>query len=82
VCEKYVTNGYIGLNLNWGSPVRFGDTAKMLANITQTGYYIFSLPIAQQSQTNRAARKAPLVEIAVKEAGAIQSSDVLVFITA
>jgi len=48
--------------------------------ITQKGYYTYSIPIAQQAQTDRELRKAPLVQIAVKRAGAIHSSDVLVII--
>ena len=48
----------------------------MLRNIIDKGYYIYSKPIAQQSQVDRDARKAPLIQIAGKESGAIHSSSV------
>lgn len=81
VCEQGITNQY-GAPGTWNSPTTFGNQADFLANIVQRGYYIYSVPVSQQSQTDRAARKAPLVQIAFKEAGAIQSSTVVVNINA
>lgn len=81
VCEQAVTNEYSAPG-TWNSPTTFGNQADLIANVAQRGYYIFSQPISQQSQTDRAARKAPLVQIALKEAGAIQESDVIVNINA
>lgn len=81
VCEQGITNQY-GAPGSWTSPSTFGNQADLLANILQVGYYIFSQPISQQSQTNRAARQAPLVQIAFKEAGAIQQSSVIVNVNA
>lgn len=71
VCEKYVNNGYIGTGLRWNSSEKFGDPEDFDRNIEENGYYVYSLPVALQSQTEREARKAPLVQIAVKSAGAI-----------
>lgn len=81
VCEQAVTNQYVAPG-SWKSPTTFGNQADLIANIAQRGYYIFSQPIVQQSQTDRAARKAPLVQIAIKEAGAIQESSVIVNVNA
>ena len=81
VCEQGVTNQY-GAPGAWNSSTTFGNQADLIANVAQRGYYIFSLPISQQSQTARAARQAPLIQIAFKEAGAIQSSTVIVNINA
>lgn len=81
VCERGVRNGYMAPGA-WNSADRFGDVEAMLRNIEEVGYYIYSLPVNQQAQTEREARKAPLVQIAVKEAGAIHSSNVLVYINA
>ena len=78
VYEQFVTNGYIGVGLTWNSSQTFGDPATFKRNITNKGYYQYSLPIAQQSQAGRAARTAPLVQGAIKQAGAIHSSDVIV----
>jgi hypothetical protein len=77
VCEQGVTNQY-GAPGSWNSPTVFGNPSDLILNVAQRGYYIYSTPIAQQSQTNRVARQAPLVQIAFKEAGAIQSSTVIV----
>lgn len=81
VCEQFVTNQYIAPG-SWTSPTLFGNPANLIANIAQVGYYIFSQPISQQSQTARAAREAPLIQIAIKEAGAIQESTVIVNVNA
>lgn len=81
VCLQGITNGYLAPG-TWTSPTTFGNQALLLANISQQGFYIYSQPIAQQLQTARAARQAPLVQIAVKEAGAIQTSSVIVYVNA
>lgn len=79
VCQQAVSNGYLAPGA-WTSPTTFGNQALFLQNIAQYGYYIYSAPISQQLQTARAARQAPLVQIAFKLAGAIQSSDVVVYV--
>lgn len=81
VCEQAVTNQYSAPG-EWNSSTTFGNQSDFLQNIQQRGYYIYSQPVAQQSQTAREARQAPLVQIALKEAGAIQSSNVIVFVNA
>lgn len=81
VCERGVRNGYLAPGA-WNSADRFGDVEAMLRNIEEVGYYIYSLPVNQQAQTEREERKAPVVQIAVKEAGAIHSSNVIVYINA
>jgi hypothetical protein len=81
ICQQYVINQYLAPG-TWTSPTTFGNQVDLYANIQQQGYYIFSQPIGQQAQVDRAARKAPLVQIAVKEAGAIQESDVIIFVNA
>lgn len=81
VCEQAVTNQYSAPG-QWNSPTTFGNQADLFANVSQRGYYIYSLPIALQSQVDREARKAPLIQIALKEAGAIQSSSVIIYVNA
>lgn len=81
ICDQGVTNAYLAPG-TWTNPVTFGNQADLIANILQTGYYIYSGPIALQSQTDRASRIAPLVQIAIKEAGAIQKSSVVVYVNA
>lgn len=81
VCEQGITNQY-GAPGQWNSATTFGNQQDFLQNISQRGYYIFSIPVSKQSQTDRAARKAPLIQIAFKEAGAVHSSSVIVNINA
>lgn len=78
-CEQALNNGYIAPG-TWTSTEWFGNQQDMALNIEQRGYYIFSQPVNQQSTAARAARQAPLVQIAVKEAGAIQSSNIIVVV--
>lgn len=81
VCQQGVANGYLAPG-QWNSPTTFGNQADLLLNIAQVGYYVWHMPIALQSQADREDRKAPLTQIAVKEAGGINSADVLVFVNA
>ncbi len=81
VCEQAVANQYSAPG-TWNSSTTFGNQSDFLANITQRGYYIFSQPVAKQSQSAREARSAPLIQLALKEAGAIHSSSVIVYVNA
>jgi hypothetical protein len=81
ICEQAITNQY-GAPGTWNSSTSFGNQGDFLANISQRGYYIYSTPISRQSQAAREERQAPLVQIALKEAGAIHSSAVIVYVNA
>lgn len=79
VCQQGVTNGYVAPG-TWNSPNTFGNQEDFLRNIAEFGYYIYSTPIAQQAQAAREGREAPLVQIAIKEAGAIHTSSVVIYV--
>lgn len=79
VCEQAIRNGVVGAG-TWNGSIPFGDPEKFTEAIEQKGYYIYSIPIAQQPQTEREQRKAPVVQIALKFSGAIHFSDVIVTI--
>lgn len=79
ICIQFATAGFIAPG-QWNSAETFGDPQIFNNNIQNNGYYIYSLPLAVQSQAARSARQAPLIQIACKEAGAVQSSNVLVVI--
>ena len=81
VLEQAKTNQYCAPGA-WNSATTFGNGADLIANVAQRGYYIYSVPLSQQSQANRVARQASLVQIALKQAGAIQSSSVVVNVNA
>lgn len=79
VCDQFVSNAYLAPGV-WQSPTIFGNQADLFSNVAQFGYYIYSSPINKQLQVDRVARKAPLIQIAAKEAGAINSSSVIVLV--
>lgn len=81
VLDQGVRNGYLAPG-KWNRVDKFGDIDAFDQNIEQVGYYIYSSPVALQSASDRNARKAPLVQIAAKEAGAIHSTSVLLYINA
>ncbi len=75
VCDRAITNEMFAAGNEWNGST-FGNPEDFKRNIIDKGYYIYSQPIAQQSQVDRDARKAPLIQIAGKESGAIHSSTV------
>jgi hypothetical protein len=82
VLEQGVRNGSIGTGLTWNDSIPFGDPEVFQEAIEKFGYYIYSIPISQQSQTERENREAPLISIAIKRAGSIHSSSVIINIQA
>lgn len=72
-----IRNGMIAPGA-WNDSVPFGNPEDFLRNIEERGYYIYSLPVSQQPQTEREERIAPVVQIAIKLSGAFHSSNVIV----
>jgi hypothetical protein len=81
VLTQAVVNGYSAPGA-WNGSIPFGDPTTFLRNISQLGFYLYSAPVAAQSQVARLARQAPLIQIGLKEAGALQSSNVIVNVQA
>ena len=81
VLQEAVVNGFVGPGA-WNSPELFGNPADLKRNVLDFGFYVYSQPVNQQSQANRAARKAPLIQMAIKYQGAIHSTSVIVNINA
>ena len=77
VCEQAITNGSSAPG-TWNGVIPFGDPEDFKRNIEEKGYYIYSLPITQQSQTDREGRYAPLCQIAQKRSGAFHFSEVII----
>jgi hypothetical protein len=77
VCAQAVTNGFSGPG-TWTSSAVFGDPASLIRCIKDIGFYVYSAPLAKQSQADREDRKAPLIQIAIKTQGAVHSSNVIV----
>lgn len=81
VSNQATRNGFVAPG-QWTATIPFGDPETFLRNISSFGYYVYSVPVSQQSPADRAARKAPLIQIAIKFAGAVHSSNILVNINA
>ena len=76
VCEEGVRNGMIARNLPWNADgfgvVKYGD-------VLTAGYYIYTVPLREQAQSEREQRKAPFMQIAVKLAGAVHSVNAMIY---
>lgn len=79
--DQAVTNGMIAPG-QWNSSDTFGVLEDFYRNILETGYYIYSTPVVEQAQAEREQRKAPLIQCAGKEAGAIHNSDIMIYLEA
>lgn len=79
VCNQFVSNGTFASG-KWTSSTIFGDPEDHKRNIADFGYWVYSMPISSRSKADAAERKAPLVQIACKNSGALHSSDVTVFV--
>lgn len=79
ICQQAVNNQYVAPG-TWNNPTTFGNQADFYRNIIERGFYVYTGPVATQSQADRSARKAPLMQIALKEAGAIDSASIIVYI--
>lgn len=78
VCDQAVVNGYFAPGA-WSGDT-FGVQADFLRNISTVAYYIYAQSVASQSPTARAARQAPLIQIAGKEAGGVDTANIQVSI--
>ena len=80
IMKQFVNNGAFAPGA-WNAGT-FGDPQDFIRNILDVGFYVFSLPIAQQSQNVRNQRIAPLIQVAAKASGAIHSANIIVVIEA
>jgi hypothetical protein len=62
----------------WSSPDYFGDRDTFEQNISDNGFYWIAGKLADQPQNDREARKSPVLQGAVKMAGAVHSIDLIV----
>jgi hypothetical protein len=72
--DQAVANGLVAPG-QWGGPA-FG--AITTGQFLTKGYYVYAAPVELQAQADREARKAPVIQIAVKLAGAVHFVDVIV----
>ena len=62
----------------WSSPDYFGERETFERNIEENGFYWIAGALADQPQPDRQARKSPVLQGAVKNAGAIHSVDIII----
>jgi len=62
----------------WSSPDTFGDLDTFRRGISNNGFYWLAGSLAAQAQNSREARQSPVLQGAVKLAGAIHSVDIIV----
>lgn len=69
--DQAVSNGLVAPGV-WNG----GDIGQITAGDTLTkGYYVYAQPLSSQAQADREARKAPLIQAAIKLAGAVHYAD-------
>lgn len=72
--DQAVNNGLVAPGV-WNG----GDIGQVTGGDTLTkGYYVYANPLNAQAQADREARKAPVIQVAAKLAGAIHFADVLI----
>lgn len=77
IAEQAIRNGMVAPG-TWTGSDTFGNPEDFHRNIRERGYFLYTAPVAEQSSADRAARKAPVCQLAIKLAGAIHSSSLIV----
>lgn len=62
----------------WSSPDYFGDRETFERAVSENGFYWLAGSLADQPQADRQARKSPVLQAAVKNAGAVHSVDIII----
>ena len=79
VAVQAVANGFLAPGA-WTNSYTIGDPVALNRNIASNGYYIYSQPVANQAPSQRTARIAPLIQEAIKYAGAVQSVSAVIYV--
>lgn len=81
-CVEKTTGGFVRAGVfnpgTWTLPDFFGDRDMFLRNIEQNGFYVLAGDLADQSTADRQERKSPVLQVAVKNAGAVHSADIII----
>lgn len=72
--EQSVVNGLVAPGV-WNTG---GFGALNTGDTLAKGYYVYAPPVASQSQADREARKAPVIQCAIKLAGAVHSANIVI----
>lgn len=74
-CGRAVRNGLLAPG-TWTAPLEFGGLKT--GDFLPKGFFVYANPLSTQSQADREARKAPLIQVAGKLAGAVHSANVII----
>lgn len=77
VTRRFVRAGVFAPG-TWSSPDSFGNIDTFNRNIEQFGFYVLAGLLKDQPQVDRQERKSPVIQIAVKNAGAIHKVDCII----
>jgi hypothetical protein len=81
-CIEKTVRGFVKCGVfapgTWTSSDFFGVYAVFIRNIEQNGFYVMYEPLADQSASDRQQRKSTVFHIAVKNAGAVHESDIII----
>jgi hypothetical protein len=76
------TRGFVTANVispgEWSSTDFFGDIETFEENIRAKGFYVRANSLASQAQSDRQSRITPLIQVAVKNAGAFHKVNTLI----
>ena len=75
--RRFAKAGFIAPG-EWLSPNTFGNVDTFKRNISEFGYYWMAGSLADQSSTDRSARKSPPLMCAIKYAGAVNSAEIII----
>lgn len=78
VTRRFVRAGVFAPG-TWTSPDSFGNIDTFNRNIEQFGFYVLAGLLKDQPQVDRQERKSPVIQIAVKNAGAVHSATIIAF---
>jgi hypothetical protein len=73
-CQLAVTNGFIAPGTWTGPTIGALTSGQMLS----TGFYVFQPPVSSLTVSQRQARQAPVIQAAIKLAGAVHSSSIII----
>jgi len=75
--QGFVTAGVFAPG-TWTLSETFGDVDTFNRNIEEKGFYWYSIPLSDQIQSERAQRKTPVLQNAVKNSGAFHSTNIII----
>ena len=75
--QGFVTAGVFAPG-TWTLSQTFGDVDTFNRNIEEKGFYWYSIPLSDQPQSERVQRKTPVLQNAVKNAGAFHSANIII----